>query len=82
MANVSKSAEMSIPREYWDILILDGAAPAQDLGSLAAGDIDGDGHVEIITAGTGGLLWHRPATFERGIIADDLVFQVFEFFGR
>jgi hypothetical protein len=67
---------MGKPTAYWDLLILDGAAPAQDLGSLAAGDLDGDGHVEVITAGTGGLLWYRPATFERGIIADDLVFQV------
>jgi hypothetical protein len=58
----------------WDLLTLDGASPAQDLGSLAISD--GDGHVEIVTAGNSALLWCRPTTFERGVIDLGIVFQV------
>jgi len=58
------------PQEFWDYLILDAAPPATDLGSLAVGDLDGDGKVEMVVGGSGALLWYRPATFERGIIAE------------
>lgn len=54
---------------FWDRIILDAAPPVGSLGSLAAGDLDGDGHIELVTGGAGGLLWYRPATFERGWIA-------------
>lgn len=53
----------------WELLILDGAPPVKDLASLAVGDVEGDGHVEIITGGGGALLWYRPDTYEHGIIA-------------
>jgi len=54
----------------WELTILD-ANPeqVQDLGSLAVGDLDGDGRVEVVTGGNGALLWYRPATGERGLIA-------------
>ncbi|MEW6755516.1 MAG: VCBS repeat-containing protein [Candidatus Latescibacterota bacterium] len=54
----------------WELTILD-ANPesAHDLGSLAWGDIDGDGQPEIVTGGTGALLWYRPASGEGGLIA-------------
>jgi hypothetical protein len=50
-------------------MILDADPPVNDLGCLTVGDLDGDGHVEIVTGGTGGLLWYRPDTFEKGIVA-------------
>jgi hypothetical protein len=57
-------------RASWELTILD-ADPglAQDLGSLAARDLDNDGHQEIVTGGNGALLWYRPVTGERGLIA-------------
>jgi hypothetical protein len=61
---------------HWQLTLLDALPPAQDLGSLAVGDLDGDGHTEIIVAGSCVLLWYRPATFERGVIDQGLVFQV------
>ena len=59
-----------IPKSvHWELLILDGEPPSVDLGSAAAGDIDGDGQVEIVVGGAAGLWWYRPATMERGQIA-------------
>jgi hypothetical protein len=55
--------------DHWKLTILDAYVPALDLGSLTAGDIDGDGYAEIVTGGNGGLFWYRPATFEKGMIA-------------
>ena len=54
----------------WDLMILDGAPQSGKLGSLAVGDIDGDGRLELITGGEGAMLWYRPATYEKGRIAE------------
>jgi len=54
----------------WDLMILDAEPPVRQLGNLGVGDIDRDGNVEIVTGGNGGLLWYRPATHQRGIIAE------------
>ena len=54
----------------WDLTILDADVPADSLDGFTAGDIDNDGNVEIITGGNGALLWYRPATRERGVIAE------------
>jgi len=59
----------------WELMILDAEAPSERLDSLAAADIDGDGHVELVIGGMpvntkfSNLFWYRPATRERGIIA-------------
>jgi len=58
-----------LPGEAWELLILDGGPPVQQLGALACGDVDGDGHIELLVGGEGGLLWYRPDTLERGVIA-------------
>ncbi len=54
----------------WELVILDAAPPhAAGIGGLAAADIDGDGKTELVAAGNGALLWYRPSTSEKGIIA-------------
>ena len=42
----------------------------EQLGSLAVGDLDGDGRVEVVVGGEGALLWYRPDTHELGTIAE------------
>jgi hypothetical protein len=37
-------------------------------GSLAVGDLDGDGKIEVVTGGSPGLFWVRVGTFEHGTI--------------
>jgi hypothetical protein len=54
----------------WELLILDADPGTSGLGCLTVGDVDGDGHQEIVTGGGGGLLWYRPATFEKGVVAE------------
>ncbi len=61
---------MSTEQPLWNLLILDALPPVDNLGALAVGDADGDGHAEMFVAGEGGLLWYRPDTFEKGIIDD------------
>jgi len=58
--------------DQWELTILDADPPATDLGGLAVGDIDGDGHDEIVTIGSGGVFWNRPADGERGVIAEGI----------
>src|SRR5260370_8328341 len=54
----------------WELTILDALAPeSQQLGLLATGDIDGDGRIEGVVGGEGALVWYRPETRERGVIA-------------
>jgi FG-GAP-like repeat len=56
--------------ESWELVILDAAPPnMQDIGGTAAADIDNDGKTELIISGNGALLWYRPSTCERGVIA-------------
>jgi hypothetical protein len=64
----------------WELTLLDADPPAASQGSLTVGDIDGDGHVEIVVGGCGpegvgrkhegSLMWYRPATLEKGLIAE------------
>ncbi len=56
---------------HWELMILDGKPPKADqLGSLTSGDLDGDRHVEVLVGGEGSLIWYRPDTFEKGVIAE------------
>ena len=56
--------------DCWELVILDAApAHATETNGAAAGDIEGDGKTELITASNGALLWYRPSTGERGIVS-------------
>ncbi len=56
--------------EEWELVILD-AAPFHitETGGNAAADFDGDGKTELVVCGNGALLWYRPSTGERGVVA-------------
>jgi hypothetical protein len=60
---------MDTQRSSWELLILDADPGTSGLGCLTVGNLDGDGHQEIVTGGNGALLWYRPDTFEKGVIA-------------
>jgi hypothetical protein len=54
----------------WELVILDAAPPdTTEVGGTAVADIDGDGKTEVIICGDGALLWYRPSTSERGVVA-------------
>lgn len=57
-------------RDAWELVILD-AVPQHvtETTGNAAADIDGDGKTELVVCGNGGLLWYRPSTGERGVVA-------------
>jgi len=59
---------------HWELLILHDLPPAVELkpklSSLAVGELDGDGHMEMVIGGQGALFWYRSSTFERGTIAE------------
>ncbi len=54
-------------KNEWELTILDANPPSCELASLAAGDIDDDGNVELILGGKDAGVWYRPATRERGV---------------
>lgn len=50
---------------------------AKGLTSSVAGDIDGDGRVEVVVGGVGVLFcWYRPKTLEKGTIDTDVTIYV------
>jgi hypothetical protein len=54
----------------WELVILDGAPPHMtETGGAASADIDGDGKTELVVCGNGALLWYRPSTGEKGLVA-------------
>jgi hypothetical protein len=52
----------------WELTVLDAAPLSRELNAVTAGDIDGDGNIEILMGGMDGLTWYRPSTRERGLI--------------
>ena len=59
---------MYTKKDYLEMKIIDALPPAEDLHSLAVGDIYGDGRNIAITGGDGGLFWYIPEIPERGTI--------------
>lgn len=53
-------------KNRWDLTIF-ADAPVGN-ASLAVGDLDGDGRLEVVTAGDCGITWIRPGSFEHGVI--------------
>ncbi|MFN7994520.1 MAG: VCBS repeat-containing protein [Bryobacteraceae bacterium] len=64
------AGERTAARTRWDLMLLD-ADPEEMIepDSTAVSDIDGDGKLELLIGGRGGMLWYRPATFEKGVIS-------------
>jgi hypothetical protein len=62
---------VSLAEARWELMILEPKPPGVgETASTGVADIDGDGKMEIITGCVGAMLWHRPATFEKGIVAE------------
>jgi hypothetical protein len=55
--------------ETWELRIIDADPPTNTIDGLTVGDLDNDGHVEVIAGGSKNLMWYRPDTLEKGIIA-------------
>jgi FG-GAP-like repeat len=69
-AAFKSSVEPSKASPGWGLMLLDAAPPGVgETGSTEVGDIDGDGKPEIVIGGVGAMLWYRPATFEKGLVA-------------
>lgn len=55
---------------FWEYIILDPEPPGVgETASTGVGDLDGDGREEVVVGGVGAMLWYRPSTFEKGIVA-------------
>ncbi len=56
--------------ESWELVILDAVPPhITEIGGMAAADIDGDGKTEVVIIGVGAIVWYRPSTSEKGVVA-------------
>lgn len=53
----------------WEYVVLDAAPPDGPTDGTAVGDIDGDGKTELIITGYGAILWYRPMSSEKGVVA-------------
>ncbi len=58
---------------YWEFTLLDSSPCESALPGFAAGDADNDGVAEMIVGSERKLLWYRPTTGERGVIAEGSV---------
>jgi hypothetical protein len=68
--NVDSIVPPSGGGKAWEYVVLDSVPPDMTQASgMAAADIDGDGKTEVIVIGTGSMVWYRPSTLEKGIIA-------------
>lgn len=57
----------------WEMTILDSCPEGLNgYEAMAVGDIDGDGELEAVCGGCGGLNWYRPYTGEKGTITKDI----------
>ena len=61
---------MDTKNRQWELTIVDGMVPSNDLSCLGAADIDGDGIMEVITGGSGGLFWYKQGDWKRHLIAE------------
>ena len=56
--------------DSWELVILDSVPPhSTETGCTAVADLDGDGKTEVVIAANGALLWYRPSSYEKGVIA-------------
>src|ERR1035438_9207575 len=68
--NVESIIPPSGGSEAWEYVVLDSVPPDMTQASgMAAADIDGDGKTEVIVIGTGSMVWYRPSTSEKGVVA-------------
>jgi hypothetical protein len=51
---------MDMQQSSWELLILDADPGTKGLGCLTVGDVDGDGHPEIVTGGARAAGHYEP----------------------
>ena len=74
-AHAGRNVEFIVPpnggSDSWEYVILDAVPPDMtQVSGMAAADIDGDGKTEVVIIGTGSVVWYRPSTSEKGIVAN------------